>query len=466
MSWTNSLSSDVTHSVASFLEDHGIRNTRVLVAVSGGVDSVVLLHTLASLSERFGLNLLVAHIHHGLRGTEADDDERFVAAIADQASIWCTTVRVDTRSEAEDSGKGLEAAARRLRYRELERIATEAQAPYVAIAHTADDVAETLLMHLARGSGLDGLAAHAPTRPLGGVHLVRPMIALLRSEVEEFAHQHQITWREDASNADLQFRRNQVRQLIMPAMRHVFGADVGRRMERSTGLLRDARTIIDRSLYELKAHAIHRSDDAVRIDLSDLLDVDAPVAAELIRTAVHDLLGHHGSWTDTQRVRALIPAEVGSKASLSEDVIAVREREQILLRLGSPQHLPSEVVIGRDGAYVAGSERLEVRTQERSAVVIDPDPMILQLDAETVSGTLRWRPWSDGDRFQPFGMDGSQLVSDLLTDRKVPHAARRAVRVLADDEGILWVCGIRAAERSRLTAATETVLSLQLDTLP
>ena len=111
------MSSDVTHSVAAFLEDHGIRTTRILAAVSGGVDSAVLLHALVALTERFDLHLHVAHVHHGLRGTEADDDERFVAAISDQYAIPCTTVRVDTRSEAEGSGKGLEAAARHLRYR-------------------------------------------------------------------------------------------------------------------------------------------------------------------------------------------------------------------------------------------------------------------------------------------------------------------------------------------------------------
>lgn len=460
------MSSDVTHSVATFLEEHGIRSTRIVVGVSGGVDSMVLLHILTTLRNRLQLDLHVAHVHHGLRGVEADDDERFVAATADALGLACTTVHVETRDEADRTGSGLEAAARHLRYNALERIAIETQAPYIAVAHTADDVAETLIMHMARGSGLDGLTSHYPLRPLGQVTLVRPMQDRTRSEVEEVAHQIALRWREDATNADLRYRRNQVRQLVMPTLREVFGPDVGQRLQRTALLLRDARTIVDRSLHDLKTHAIHREEGIVRIDLHDLQDAPSAVVTELLRAGIRELLGGSASWVDTQRIRMLITAEVGGQASLANGIIAVREREHLVLR--SVDHLQpvGEVVIGRDGAYVAGSERLDVRTQAREEVTIDPDPMILQLDAAAVHGTLRWRTWNDGDRFHPFGMDGSQLVSDLLTDRKVPHDARRMVRVLADDDGILWVCGLRADERTRLTASTMDVITVRLRPLP
>ena len=190
------------------------------------------------------------------------------------------------------------------------------------------------------------------------------------------------------------------------------------------------------------------------------------VVTELLRAGIRELLGGSASWVDTQRIRTLITAEVGGQASLANGIIAVREREHLVLRSTDHSQPVGEVVIGRDGAYVAGSERLDVRTQAREEVTIDPDPMILQLDAAAVHGTLRWRTWNDGDRFHPFGMDGSQLVSDLLTDRKVPHDARRMVRVLADDDGILWVCGLRADERTRLTASTQHVITVRLRPLP
>ena len=460
------MSPDVSHSVSAFLEDHGIRDTRILVAVSGGVDSMVLLQILNSLTERYSLALHVAHVHHGLRGVDADDDERFVVAAADTLDLPCTTTHVDTHAEAESTGKGLEAAARRLRYAELERLAQEIQAPYVAVAHSADDVAETLLMHLARGSGLDGLSSHRPIRPLGQVRVIRPMIERSRSEIEETAHRLDLRWREDASNADLQFRRNQVRHKVMPALREVFGHDVGQRLQRSAMLLRNAQSIVDNALHEFKAHAIHRTESAVRIDLHDLLDISAAEADEIIRAGLREWSGRTASWIDTKRAQSVLHAEVGARASLANGIVALRERDHLIIRDQDPAAPPAEVVIGRDGAYVAGSERLDVTTQPREDVRIDPDPWVLQMDASVIDGTLCWRPWNDGDRFRPFGMDGSQLVSDLLTDRKVPHEERRSVRVLADDAGILWICGFRADERTRLIATTQYVRTVHVRSLP
>ncbi|RPI67384.1 MAG: tRNA lysidine(34) synthetase TilS, partial [Ignavibacteriae bacterium] len=258
--WTKSVSTELNRTVSAFLEDllEDLRSAllvdlrsalledlHLVIGVSGGIDSIVLLHVLHHLAPYHHLKLVVAHAHHGLRDVEADDDERFVIGVCDEFNIPCVTTRLNVHQHAEGSGKGLEASARELRYAFFARVAEEHQARWIAVGHTADDVAETMIMHLARASGVDGLSAHRPVRTLpNGVHVIRPLIGVQRSDVADYAATHGLRWREDTSNTDPQFLRNVVRAQIMPAMRAVFGSDVGTRMALSASLLADASEIV------------------------------------------------------------------------------------------------------------------------------------------------------------------------------------------------------------------------------
>jgi len=455
--------SPLLDSVASFLDRHHVEHCTVLLCVSGGVDSMTLWHAMTELSSTRDLTIVVAHAHHGLRGVAADDDQRFVVAVADERHHRCVTDRLDVADYNQEHGSGIEAAARILRYAFFEKAATEVDARFIIVAHSADDVAETFLMHAARGAGLDGLSSHRAVRAIGKHVLLRPLLTTLRRDIEEYAHEHDIRWREDDTNAELHFLRNQIRLRVMPIMREIFGPEVGLRMARSAGLLQGAHSIVTDVMARTVNDVLHMDGELVCINVKELVSHSPALQQEFVRAAVRKVHGESPTHTDTERVMALLTAAKGSKATLTQQITAVREKDSIVMAQAPSQEKDAEVVIPEDGLYVAGSQRLTVTTQPKESAKIELGRSTASIDASTVIGQVVWRPWTDGDRFTPFGMDGSVLVSDLLTNEKVKHTDRRSVRVLADDDGILWVCGIRPAERTRVTDRTEQVMTVKVE---
>lgn len=444
------MSPDLYNVVRSFWSPSG--PLQVAVGVSGGVDSIVLLDIMHHIAPSLKMDLTVVHVHHGLRGSEADGDAEFVRSMCAERNIECVVERVDVVRYADEHRCGIEAAARALRYEVFERIATERGAPFIVVGHTADDVAETMLMHLARGSGVEGLSAHRQTRPLTeNITIVRPLLGVQRSDILEHARMHGLSWREDTSNTDPSFLRNMVRNEIMPSMRSTFGKDVALRMALSSDLMHDASCMIHDVVEEHLA-SFATFDEITSIIVEGLAALPQYYHRHIIREFLTRGMGQPPSYTDVQRVLDLMHAETGSYASLSGNYTALRERSSINVAPGT-QHLAPKV-------YVAGSQQLSVRSVGIEDVEITDDPQVAYLDADRVNGPLVWRTWEDGDRFIPFGMNGSVLVSDLLTNAKVPFSTRRSHHVVADDDGILWLCGIRPAERTRITSVTTNVLIL------
>lgn len=444
----------------SSLERLGMCGSTLIVAVSGGVDSITLVHTLHKLKEDAALTLIVAHANHKLRGVEGDDDERFVVSVSDGLGLACVTGQLDVSEHASTSGKGIEEAARYLRYNFLCNVARQHGASIVATAHTLDDNAETMLMHLARGSGTRGLSGIAQERLLAqDVRVVRPFLHESRKNVKEMALVWGLQWREDSSNTNDQFLRNNVRSTVMPSLRKVFGPSVAERMLRSAILMGEADEILQGIINELLPHVVINH-DPLRTDL--LVSVLHNHSSGLVRAVIRSAIPC--THEDVNRVYDLLNSETGSRASLSKHRQALRERDVITVLSTVPSGLLQPVVIDRDGTYVAGTYHLTVEHSASHDVIPQTSHNVAYINTASLQGSLVWREWQNGDRFQPFGFDGTMLVSDLLTNIRIPHAHRRDVRVVCDDLGIIWVCGVRSAERSRVTATTQEILILSQTT--
>lgn len=442
----------------SALARHGALGEHMVIAVSGGIDSVTLLHTLHEARSTHDLSFLVAHANHGLRGVESDDDERLVVSVADALGLPCFTQHLDVESYARTSGLGIEGAARELRYSFLTRVAQENSASVVLTAHTMDDNAETMLMNLARASGTQGLSGIPPERALNhSVRVIRPFLTITRSQIRDAALSAGLTWREDQSNADQRFLRNRVRSVIMPAMREVFGPSVSERILRSSELVRDADAMV-RSVVREIAPAVLTSGEAEAPSflVEAMKGLPRGLVHEIFRSALPC------SHVDVARLTALLDAEPGSEASLSEHRTALRERDRVVVTAHHRDSATPEVVIDTNGTYVAGTYTLSVERCPLGDLHPRSDPSVAYVDASSVHGSLVWREWRNGDRFQPFGLNGTVLVSDLLTNTRIPHAERRHIRVICDDIGIVWICGIRAAERTRITSSTTHILILSV----
>lgn len=385
----------------------------VLVGASAGVDSTVLLRVLVGL----GQPVVACHVDHGLR-EESADEGAFVAALAADLGV-----PVERRAVVVGPGN-VQAEARRARYAALADAARQRGCPFVATGHTADDQAETVLAALVRGAGLRGLGGMPPARPHGpDVVLVRPMLDVLRVELEAEAESQGWSWREDPSNASDAYRRNWLRHNVMPSLASGGGANVARRVAAAAEAARAAGGLVRDRLAAA-------TEGAGRLRLGALAVLPLAARSLLLAEAV-------AAWAPTvPRSRPLLDR----LARLPEAEVGTRVEAAGLCVWREPDALRFESVVeaGADG-------HLTVSRLDAVPAAFDRDPLTEIVDADRAAGALDVRPWRDGDRIRPLGLDGSQLVSDLLRDRGVARADRARVPVVLVDGEIAWVVGHRLA---------------------
>jgi tRNA(Ile)-lysidine synthase len=418
---------------------------RVVVGASGGVDSTVLLWGLHGA----GLAVVAAHVNYGLRGADADADEAFVRALAAELGAPC-----HVRCVEEKLGGNVQAAARDLRYRFFEEVAAAEGAGVAAVGSTRDDQAETVLLHLFRGSGPRGLAGMPAERPLArgsSVRLVRPLLAWGRAEVEAWALEKGWAWREDASNARPTYRRNALRHEVLPVVRRHFGEDVAERVAASAARV-----------------GAWAGAPGLLLDAFDALGGGLPVAAlrALPAEVRHGLylaaLARHApgaprSAAIAARIDRLLDAQAGRRVEVGAAAVW-RERARLVVEEGGVGE--AETPVPAEGAVATPFGTLAV---EPLAAVPAPAPGGTGeevVDADVLTPPLVLRPWRAGDAFRPLGMEGTKRVSDLLTERKVPPGARARQLVLTAAGRIVWVVGHRLAHEARLTPATARAVRL------
>ena len=464
----------------------------VVVGVSGGVDSTVLLRLL----HEAGVAVVAAHVNYGLRGAESDEDEAFVRVLADELSVPVETWRVTLP----DDGNRQE-AAREARYAFFREVAETYGAEAVAVGHTQDDQAETVLLHLFRGTGPRGLAGMPHERPLApgsSVRLIRPLLDVPRAEIEGLARAHGWTWREDASNADLRYRRNVLRTHVLPLIEAAFGPGTSERIAATAGRVRallderpdkpptDLRLDTLRTLPPEQRHARYL---AVLRRMAPQAPRRSAAVAEL--DALLDAQpGTHVVWPGVViwRDRAALvfaPPEAEEPAVWTVTVDTPTVTPWGVLTATPLDGPPSPFAErgGEKGARPQGGWRggAAGATEGVSRVPQTPsapyggtsprggegllshagdDPCTEVVDARVLRPPLVLRPWQAGDRFRPLGLDGTKLVSDLLTERQVPPSERAHQLVLCSDEAIVWVVGHRLAEAARVQPDTTQAVRL------
>jgi tRNA(Ile)-lysidine synthase len=402
----------------------------------------------------------VAHLHHGLRGAAADADEQFVMELAERSGIPCVTRRVDVGAFAARSGLGIEAAARSVRYRFLEEVRAERGFDAVATAHTADDNAETVLLHLFRGTGIRGLAG-IPVRR--GPHIIRPLLFATRAEVEEFARSEGLESREDESNQDLRFTRNFVRHRILPEVRSRINQDIVKVLQRTSGIFRDLEDFLIRTAdAALDSVITQRTGDGLHLAVPRLKSFPALVQEYIIMGAVERHAGIRPGSSGVVAVRDLLERQAGSWVDLGSGMGALRDRETIIFGRSDAEP-ESRAVVEPGGSCRFGEFLFESVPVGKDEVVLSKDPTVEYIDADAAGGgpfVLRTR--EDGDHLVPLGMEGTRKVSDLLIDAHIPRTAKHHHPVLVNAEGrILWLCGLRLDHRCRVTDQTTRVLRLR-----
>jgi tRNA(Ile)-lysidine synthase len=442
---------------------------RVLLGVSGGPDSVALLHSLVALREELEFDIEMAHVIHGIRGEEARRDAEFVAALAGRLGLGFHLHEVDLPRLKMERGKGnIEALGREERYRFFAAVAERSGCGKVATAHTRDDQVETVLMWLLRGGGRRGLGGMPPRRPLGagaGIRLIRPLIECSKAEVLNFLGGHWIEYRTDSTNWDSLPLRNWIRLQLLPQLREKIDSRLDERLAHLSDIFREE----DRILDGLASEILKTSDRSGGMPREALLRIEKGMQRRVMRLWIQEVTGGLRGLNFDQVEDCLKLALNGrsqGRVSLGRGWEMVREYESLGLRKSSVKqsgqlcytyHLPvgGELVVPEAGVRIRSSLHTEW-----SRTCVEHEAVF---DLRCLSATLTVRNFRAGDRFRPLGMTGRKKVKDLFIDKKAPSAVRTALPFLLSGEEILWIPGYGRSEVAKVSPDTKEILKVELD---
>ncbi len=460
------------------------RKDGVVVGVSGGPDSMALLHALLALSQEhdWSFKIHVAHLNHQLRGSEAEKDAAFVQAAADDLGLPCTIETVDVAQLAKEESTGVEEIGRRERYALLERVCIKSRFDVAAVGHHADDNAETVLHRVLRGTGLRGLIGIPRTRPISTsshIRLVRPLLHTTRATLRAYLADSGIAFREDRTNTLNEPMRNRIRNVILPLVEAEVNPQVRDalvRLAEQAGWVEEyLRETVERTFESL---IISRTDQQLALNADTLSRKSRIVQTELVRLAYRSFGLGEQDLCFAHMVSALDliadPAS-GRQIQLPGGMLMEKRYHQLLFLL--PSEEPRETIAAEIAVHVPGQtllpiRRLRIDCSIDAATAADiqrlrrnGDRMNEYIDFEAVRPPLVVRKRRPGDRFLPLGAPGSKKVSDFLIDTKVNPKERDRVAILCDHLGPIWIIGHRLDDRVKLTELTRRVLRVHARSL-
>lgn len=424
------------------------KNDRVLVALSGGVDSVVL----ATLMLRSGYTFSVAHCNFHLRGEESNRDERFVRSWAEKNKIKLFVSEFDTYEYMQQKGISLEMAARELRYSMFKNLMTSQGFSLLATAHHADDSAETFFINLLRGTGIAGLHGILPKHD----NIVRPLLFATRKDIFDFAKVNNIPFVEDSTNEETQFLRNKIRHRLFPLLKDLcpnFDTVIKKDIDR----LRETEIVFRSVIERLRADIIEKESNICKINIDRLRKLHP------IRILIYELLSEYGfNETDSNNVLASLDKESG-KQFFSKTHRLLKDRNYLFITpLNADQH-QERYLLNESQNMVNEPIHLVLETLEDLTFVnISKERNIAMFDKDMLQFPLVLRHWKQGDAFVPFGMNKSKKLSDFFISEKYSLIEKQQQWLLCSGNDIIWIVGRRTDNRYRISEKTKTILKIEI----
>ncbi len=421
-----------------------LKESKLLIAISGGLDSVVLAHLCHDLK----LNIALAHCNFNLRGQESEDDETFVLALAEALNIEVFIENFETETHAKTHKLSIQMAARELRYNWFEALSLPLGFNYVLTAHHADDNLETFLINLTRGTGLEGLKGI----PEINANVVRPLLPFSRDEIMRYAKSKSIKWREDSSNASSKYLRNKLRLEVIPSLKET-NPQLLQNFKQTLNNLEDTAAIVEESVDAVLKRAIKGMNGSKIVYLIDeFKKLNSPKAY------LYEVFKDYGftAWND---VLALLDAQSG-KQLFSGTHCLLKDRDCLIL---------TKIVLDKEDTTILIASEEEIINLENGRLIIEKAENILKsnpneiyIDKELLNFPLIVRNWAEGDYFYPFGMQGKKKLSKYFKDIKLSLFEKKEVQLLCSKNDIIWVIGKRADNRFKATNKTKNLLKITL----
>ncbi len=436
----------------------------VVVGVSGGVDSMALLDYLVSRKD-LALRLIVAHLNHDLRGEESDGDDSFVRDSAERYGLRFESARVDVRALALNKRLSLEEAGREARYSFFVEVAHRCGADRVALAHHADDQAETVLMRLLRGSGPGGLRGMLPCSPDG--MYVRPFLHVCRHEIEEYAENRSLSFRTDSSNLDNTFLRNRIRNRLLPILRE-YNPAIANRLTDTASIMAADEEVLSELVQSRWANVGHLNNGRALLDRDLLCSETAGLRLRLYRYAIFLVTGslRRISFRHLEAIdRLAVKGPPNGSLNLPGEVRAVRSYGELTFSSGDSESVPDgfDLSVASPGSYdLPSGGRIVLYQDDRSS--LSAGGGVLEMAVDLAQYPFPWtvRSYRPGDRMIPAGMTGHRKVKDLFIDEKIPRAQRSRIPLFFSSDILFWVAGLRKAGFRSPEAQNVIMIRLEL----
>jgi len=438
------------------------KGDKIIVGVSGGPDSVCLLHLFNKFRNELGVFLYVAHLDHMFRGKESEEDARFVETLCYNWNIPFFSDKVDVPSYAKKSGLSPEDAARRARYDFFQRVKEQIKAQKIATGHNQNDHEETILMNILRGSGLDGLVGIDAVR---GTY-IRPLIEIPRNEIEKYLKQEDIPFKIDATNLTTDYFRNSLRLELIPLIRGKYCPHLGQSLRRLSEIVRRDVAFMEEATEKAGFYVIRRESGKVIINVKRFSKQHEAIKYRLVRRAVERLSGNVKDF-ELKHSKLLVDfiekASPGSMIDLPKNLQGIKEYDDVTLSKVISDEIPDYYYVLKVPGETTIKEtgiNIKAYIKPNDEIKITPDTDIAYLDYDKIESNLIIRNRLPGDRFKPLGGMGFKKLKDFFIDEKVPRMKRNKTPIVEADGKIVWVGGMRIDDRFKVTDETKTVLVL------
>ena len=433
------------------------KNDKILIALSGGPDSVFLLYFLLKYKRKLRIGLGALHVNHGLRGKDADLDEEFCKNFCRKLDIIFYSMKRNVKNYAAKEKLSVEEAGRIIRYKELEKAASVHNFSKIATAHVCDDNAETVLLNLIKGTGLRGISGIPSVRG----RIIRPLLCLTKKEILEYLNHYKIDFRIDLTNLEADFERNFIRNQVIPLIRERLNPNFETAILKSSELFKETSDYIDKQFRPFVSGFIYKK-GIFKFDLTLLNKVDKNLLGILIKTSLEKKFEKQISFNDCKRIIYLLTTRTGKAINLSNNLIAVKERDSIDIHQQKVNKGFEPVELRSGGKVKIDDKSLLIKKKESVPEIFYNNKSVEFIKGDNLKDNFVLRQWKAGDRFYPLGMKGSKKISDFLNEQKIPSAGKKEQLVLTNDGRIVWVVGLRIDERFKITNNTKKIYELCL----
>ncbi|MHB8581002.1 MAG: tRNA lysidine(34) synthetase TilS [Ignavibacteriaceae bacterium] len=448
----------IEQKVIKFIDEKGLiqEEDKVLVALSGGPDSVFLLNFLLKYKKRFKIELGAVHINHLLRGKEAVEDENFCRQLTLDFGIPFYASSKNVKSYAKKNKISIEEAGRKIRYSEFERISKKYGYNKIATAHNCSDNAETVLLNLIKGAGLRGISGI----PFKRGNIIRPVISLTKKEILSYLEQNKINYRTDPSNLDSNYERNFLRNQIIPAIKEKLNPSFEETLLHSSEIFKDSHTYIQSGINNSFDSVVKFQKGKLKLSIKNLLASASEIRVEFIKLGLEKYFYIQPTFIDLKKILLLIEKHTGEKEELSQNLSALRERGVILIHRNEKPKVENAIKLKVGKSIKVNGKDFWIKKIQNTSPLYTSNKMREYISGDKIKSSFTIRQWKPGDKFYPLGMKGTKNISDFLAEQKISSSTKKDQLVLTNGKKIVWVIGLRIDDRFKITNNTKKVYEL------